>query len=176
MRFILPAVLFSALLMVLLFGLHHGDPHHLPSPLIGKAVPPFHLSSLNQNSAPLTQQLFNGKISLLNVWASWCDACRAEHTMLMQIAQHPHLHVYGLNYKDQRFPAQKFLQILGNPFQHIIYDPNGQLAINLGVYGTPETFLIDQQGIIRYKYIGVITSQVWQQELLPQIVRLQNHL
>lgn len=171
LRFV-PLILFFLLIGFLWKGLSQ-DPHTIPSPLIGKALPDFAEPSLADKNVILSKQQFLGHITLLNVWASWCITCRAEHLELMTIANSKQVILFGLNYKDQRDNALKWLTRAGNPYLANIYDPDGKLALNLGVYGTPETFLVDGNGIIRYKYIGALTPDVWKDELLPQIKHLE---
>ncbi len=173
LRFI-PLILFFLVLAFLWKGLSQ-DPHKIPSPLIGKALPTFTDPSLADSNITISNQQFLGHVTLLNVWASWCMTCRAEHSVLMDIAQSKQVIIFGLNYKDQRDNALRWLDRAGNPYLANIYDPQGKLALNLGVYGTPETFLVDEHGIIRYKYIGEISSDVWQDELLPRIKRLETN-
>lgn len=172
MYYWLPVLLFAGLVIVLFYGLNH-DPSLVPSPLVNKPVPAFKAVDLQHPNIILTQQQFQGHVSLLNVWATWCMACESEQEVLMAIANSQQVRIYGFNYKDQRQNALKWLAQRGNPYTAIIDDPTGQLAIDFGVYGTPETFLIDQKGIIRYKYIGAITPDSWRKELLPRIKQLQ---
>jgi len=117
----------------------------------------------------LLTDLFSDNISLVNVWASWCVTCRQEHQMMMKIANNKDLQLIGINYKDTRADGEKFLEIMGNPFDVIIFDPNGKIGLDLGVYATPETFLVNQQGVILYKHIGVIDSKVWEEGFIPYI-------
>jgi cytochrome c biogenesis protein CcmG/thiol:disulfide interchange protein DsbE len=170
-RWLIPLFIFTIVVLFLWRGLHQ-DPRELPSTLIGKPMPVFALSRLDQPGQQLTQQDFLGHVSLLNVWATWCAACQMEHPVLMDIANSHTVMLYGLNYKDQQTKAQQWLQQYGDPYQAVAYDPQGELGLNLGVYGTPETFLLDKQGIIRYRYIGPLDTAAWQNELLPRIQRL----
>ena len=121
------------------------------------------------NEAVLLTNLFSDNMSLVNVWASWCVTCRQEHQMMMKIANNKDLQLIGINYKDTRADGEKFLEIMGNPFDVIIFDPNGKIGLDLGVYATPETFLVNQQGLILYKHIGVIDSKVWEESFIPYI-------
>lgn len=168
LRYILPLIIFLIIIGFFWQGLKKGDPHKIPSVLIGQAVPEF-----QANSGSINQNIFRGHVSLLNVWATWCVSCREEHAVLMEIAKTHTVNVYGLNYKDDSTAAKKLLKTYGNPYQAVINDEKGKLAINFGVYGTPETFLIDAKGIIRYKYIGALTMQVWQNEMLPLVKSLE---
>ncbi len=167
---ILPLIFFIILALLFWRGLSL-NPHQLPSALIGKAIPKFSLTTLSGNT--ITQENLQGKVFLLNVWASWCLTCRVEHAELMQISESKQVLIYGLNYKDQLDTANNWLQTFGNPYTAVIYDPKGTLALNLGVYGVPETYLIDQQGIIRYKIVGEIKAKDWDNTLLPLIKKLR---
>ncbi|MGH8434025.1 MAG: DsbE family thiol:disulfide interchange protein [Pseudomonas sp.] len=141
------------------------DPSELPSALIGKPVPAFSLPSV-EGEKPLTQADLLGKPALLNVWATWCVSCRVEHPVLNKLAQQG-VRVYGVNYKDDNAAALKWLKEFHNPYQLNIRDEQGSLGLNLGVYGAPETFLIDSKGIIRHKFVGVIDERVWREQLAP---------
>lgn len=169
----LPLVVFAILVVFLWKGLGK-NPSVVPSALVGKPVPSFDYPTLMNPSQDVTNKLFLGHVSLLNVWATWCITCKAEHGQLMEIARSGVVNIYGLNYKDDRAKAVKWLKTEGDPFKKVIYDPKGNLAINLGVYGTPETFVIDKKGIIRDKVIGPISPQVWQDRLLPEIKKLES--
>ncbi|WP_127960266.1 DsbE family thiol:disulfide interchange protein [Serratia microhaemolytica] len=167
----LPLALFLLLVVALLVQLKRNaageDPTMLESALIGKPMPTFKLESLEQPGNILDQRvLHDGKPLLLNVWATWCPTCRAEHQYLNTLAAQG-VRVIGLNYKDDRQKAILWLQQLGNPYAISLYDGNGMLGLDLGVYGAPETFLIDGNGIIRYRHAGDINPLVWQQKILP---------
>ncbi len=157
----IPLVLFIILAGFLWKGLSI-DPRELPSALLNKPFPEFSLAALQQPERILTKQDFMGQPVLVNVWATWCPSCRQEHAQLLTIAQTNSIPVIGLNYKDDRSAAMVWLQQLGNPYQFNIFDEAGMLGLDLGVYGAPETYLLDAQGIIRYRHVGVITEQVWQ--------------
>jgi len=171
MVLLLPLILFLGLLVFLWRGLGE-NPHILPSALINKKVPTFSYPSLFDHNKSITNKQFIGHVSLLNVWASWCQYCRAEHAVLMTIALSKHVKIYGINYKDTRQHALAWLKQNGDPYVNVIYDPQGSLGIDFGVYGTPETFIIDQRGIIRYRYLGPITLTRWRRELLPNVQKL----
>ncbi len=141
------------------------DPSELPSALIGKPVPAFSLPSV-EGEKVLTQADLLGKPALLNVWATWCVSCRVEHPVLNKLAQQG-VRIYGVNYKDDNAAALKWLKEFHNPYQLNIRDEQGSLGLNLGVYGAPETFLIDSKGIIRHKFVGVIDERVWREQLAP---------
>jgi cytochrome c biogenesis protein CcmG/thiol:disulfide interchange protein DsbE len=121
---------------------------------------------------PLTEQNLKGHVTLLNVWASWCYACELQHPMLMAIKNNYHIPIYGIAYKDEAKNIQTFLNEYGNPYTRLGNDSNGAVAMDFGVYGTPETFVIDKKGTIVYRHVGVISQQVWEEELLPLIKRL----
>ncbi|MHB0763306.1 DsbE family thiol:disulfide interchange protein [Stutzerimonas sp. NM35] len=160
---LLPLVIFLAVAVFLYRGLFL-DPSELPSALIDKPLPAFSLPSLEDPERMLSAADFKGEAALVNVWATWCPTCRAEHEMLNQLASQGVV-VYGVNYKDDSEAARRWLNELGNPYRLNVEDPEGSLGINLGVYGAPETFLIDKDGIIRHKYVGAIDPRVWREQL-----------
>ncbi len=167
----IPLILFLALAAAFLVQLTRNangdDPTLLESALIGKPVPVFNLESLSQPGKTYDQSvLHDGKPILLNVWATWCPTCRAEHEYLNTLAAKG-IRVVGLNYKDDRQKAVNWLNTLGNPYALSLYDGDGMLGLDLGVYGAPETFLIDGQGIIRYRHAGDMNDKVWEKEVLP---------
>ena len=172
LKFALPALVLIALVALFARGLFL-DPTAVPSPLIGKAAPAFSLPVLADGKQTITQAEFQGKVSLLNVWGSWCVACRDEHPVLMQFAAEKVIPIYGLDYKDDRQAALDMLAKQGNPYTAIAYDASGDATINWGVYGAPETFLLDKQGIIRKKYIGPLTPALIRDDLMPRIQALQ---
>ncbi|AYD44714.1 DsbE family thiol:disulfide interchange protein [Yersinia rochesterensis] len=173
----IPLVLFLLLVVAFLVQLTRNangdDPTMLESALIGKPVPTFKLESLEQPGKTFDQSvLHDGKPMLLNVWATWCPTCRAEHEYLNKLAAQG-IRVVGLNYKDDRAKAVQWLNSLGNPYALSLYDGDGMLGLDLGVYGAPETFLIDGQGIIRYRHAGDLNDRIWQQEILPLYKKYQ---
>ena len=172
-RFLLPLFAFLALAGLLYKGLSL-DPKKVPSPLIDKLAPAFSLPQLQAPEKLLTQDNFKNQVSLLNVWATWCVSCRQEHPVLMQLAK-TGIPIYGLDYKDSRPDAKRWLLRFGNPYQANAFDADGRVGINWGVYGTPETFVIDKQGVIRHKHIGPLTADVINRELLPLIKQLQEN-
>lgn len=160
------------LVMLLGIGLYLGlkqDPHNLSLPQQDKPLPAFIADDLLQQHTIITPQDFKGQITLLNVWASWCPSCKSEFPFLISLNEQPDFQVFGLNYRDERNAALDVLDRLGNPYIRSIYDPEGKLALDLGVYGTPETYLIDRQGIIRYRYSGELNQAIWQKEFQPRI-------
>jgi len=168
----IPLVLFIALVVFLLIGLHR-DPHEVPSPLINKPAPAFQLPQLQDPTKSISTQDMRGKVYLLNFWGSWCIACRDEHPLLVKYSKQNVVPIYGVDYKyandnsDERAAAKQFLQELGNPYTQVIHDAEGRTSIDYGVYGAPESFLIDKSGIIRFKQIGPITEDVWNQKIVP---------
>lgn len=172
LRFLLPLLIF--VLMIILFKIGLGkDPNLLPSILVDKALPPFSSASLLQANELVTNNSLKGKVTLLNVWATWCESCRIEHPLLIDLAKTHSIQLYGLNYKDEQHVALNYLNKMGNPYRNIIYDPEGKVAMQLGVYGTPESFLIDKKGIVRYRYVGPITLDVLEKDLLPRIKKIE---
>ncbi len=171
-RYLLPLALFLAIVSFLAVGLNR-DPRIVPSPLIGKPAPAFSLTSLTAPDRRLTLADLQGRVVLLNVWATWCVACYAEHPFLLEIARSGRFPIYGINYKDQRPAALSWLERLGDPYVASIFDPEGELALDLGVYGAPETFVLDANGVIAHKHIGPITPEVWQDSLLPLLNALE---
>ncbi len=168
----LPLILFILIIIFLWKGLNL-HPNLIPSPLINKPAPYFELPSL-LDSKKISNKDFIGHVTLLNVWATWCATCAEEHDLLLQLAQQEHIIIYGLNYKDNPNAAKKWLMQYGNPYQKIAVDQLGNVAIDLGVYGTPETFIIDKKGVIRYKHIGAISADVWENKLRDLVTQLQN--
>ncbi len=158
----IPLVLFIVLGFFLWKGLSI-DPTELPSALIGKPFPEFKIASLKQPDRMLTNADMKGKPSLVNVWATWCPACKLEHAQLVKMANENKLPIIGLNYKDDRKAAIEWLQQLGDPYTFTIYDEDGMLGLDLGVYGAPETYLLDENGIVKHRHVGVVTEAVWQQ-------------
>ena len=178
LRYLLPAGFFLALSVFLLLGLNR-NPNEIPSPLIGKEAPAFELPRLAGVAAPDTSSIssasLRGKPYLLNVWASWCMPCLQEHPQMMALAQRHRIRMVGMNYKDQPADARRWLARNGNPYDEIIVDAQGRTAIDFGVYGVPETFLIDAEGRIRYKLTGALSIQTLQDQLLPAIAALDNN-
>lgn len=173
-RFLLFLPLLVAVVIgVVLFAGIGKDPTKLESALIGKPVPELGLQELRNPDTMLDQSLFRGRVTLLNVWGTWCPACRDEHDDLMWLAEEKGVPIIGLNYKDNREDALVWLDRLGDPYREIIYDPRGTLGFDLGVYGAPETFIIDAGGVVRYRHVGVINETVWEQALQPVINELQ---
>jgi cytochrome c biogenesis protein CcmG, thiol:disulfide interchange protein DsbE len=171
-KFLIPLIAFLILVGFLAVGLGL-KPSEVPSPLIGKPAPEFTLPKLSDPSKSFSPADMKGQVWLLNVWASWCVACKQEHPVLMELAQANILPIVGLDYKDQRDPALEFLRRGGDPYVLSAVDESGRVGIDYGVYGVPETFLIDKEGIIRYKHIGPITPKSLRETILPLVEQLK---
>ena len=172
MKFLLPLILFLALAVFLFVGLSR-DPNESPSPLLDKPAPAFNLPQLADPQRSFKSEEMRGKVWLLNVWASWCEACRDEHPVLLELARTRVVPIYGLNYKDERQDALNWLEEFGNPYTAILVDADGRVGIDYGVYGVPETFVIDRNGVIRYKQIGPVTEEVLNNRIIPLVKELQ---
>jgi cytochrome c biogenesis protein CcmG, thiol:disulfide interchange protein DsbE len=172
MRFLIPLIVFAGLVILLGVGLTL-DPREVPSPFIGKPAPAFSLPQVADAGKSLGTKDLKGQVSLVNVWASWCVSCRQEHPILVELAQQNIVPVYGLNYKDEREAALGWLNQFGNPYAASAFDADGKVGIDWGVYGVPETFVVDKQGVIRYKQTGPITRDALHKTLLPLIRQLQ---
>lgn len=170
-RFLLPLVIFIILVLFLGVGLKL-KPREVPSPLIGKSAPTFRLAQLHEASKTIGPEDMRGKVWLLNVWASWCVTCRQEHPLLVEMSRQKLVPIYGLNYKDKREDGLAWLKQFGDPYVLAAHDIEGRAGIDWGVYGVPETFVIDKAGIIRYKVIGAITPEIVQDKLIPLIKEL----
>jgi cytochrome c biogenesis protein CcmG/thiol:disulfide interchange protein DsbE len=167
----LPLAGFAILLAVFGLGLGH-DPSLLPSVLINKPLPGFQAPRLDDPQQTVSAGDLQGEISLLNIWATWCPTCRAEHEFLNTLKQQG-IAIYGVNYKDERDKALEWLATLGDPYRLNIDDSAGQLGIDLGVYGAPETYLLDADGVIRYRHVGALDGEIWQREFVPRIATLR---
>lgn len=172
MRFILPFVAFVALAGFLYRGLNL-DPHEVPSPLIGKPAPAFNLPQLHDPAKNFSPEEMKGKVWLLNVWASWCVSCREEHPILVQLSRQNIVPIYGLDYKDKRPDAEMTLSEAGDPYTLTVSDTDGRIGIDYGVYGVPETYIIDKHGVIQYKQIGPITHKNLKEIILPKVAELE---
>lgn len=170
-RFLLPFIGFLVLLAFLFIGLRL-NPREVPSPLIGKPAPAFELTQLHAPVETVSAQQMAGKVWIFNVWASWCVACRAEHPVLMDLARTAGVPLVGLNYKDGRDQGTAWLREHGNPYSVSAFDGEGRVGIDYGVYGVPETFVVDKQGIIRFKFTGPLTQKEVEGRLLPLIREL----
>jgi cytochrome c biogenesis protein CcmG/thiol:disulfide interchange protein DsbE len=170
--FILPAIVLLTLIALFARGLFL-DPTKVASPLIGKPVPAFSLPELQDPGKQFNQSMLQGKVSLLNAWGAWCVACHDEHPVLVALAQRKLLPIYGLDYHDMRQDALAMLEKGGDPYDAVAFDASGDTAIDWGVYGAPETFVIDKHGVIRRKFIGALTQEIVDKELLPLVQQLQ---
>jgi len=169
-KFLLPFAAFVALAVLFAFGLNpQRDIHALPSPLIGKPAPDFTLTDVMDPTHSVSSGTYKGQVYVLNVWGTWCAACREEHEALLAISRTHVVPIVGLVWKDDRDKAVQWLARLGNPYQAVALDGDGRTAIDWGVYGAPETYLVDAQGRVIFKFISPITQQVWETEFLPRI-------
>jgi cytochrome c biogenesis protein CcmG/thiol:disulfide interchange protein DsbE len=173
MKFAVPLVLFAALVTFLGAGLWR-DPRLVPSPLIDRPAPTFHLARLDEPNKTFSPQELLGKVWLLNTWASWCVSCREEHPLLLALSKAGVVPIYGLNYKDKRDDALGWLNEMGNPYVLNVQDSNGRVGIDYGVYGVPETYLIDKAGVIRLKQIGPLTLEALEKTILPMARNLND--
>ena len=169
-RSLLPLAGFALLLVVLVVGLVHSpDKDLIPSPLIGKAAPQFKVANLFAGQGPVSSAALAGHWSLVNVWGSWCVSCREEHSTLLMIKQQGRVPIIGIDWDDNDANAMQWLQQLGDPYQQVGTDPDGHVAVNWGVYGAPESFLVNPRGMVVYKQIGAMTPEIWQHEFLARI-------
>jgi cytochrome c biogenesis protein CcmG, thiol:disulfide interchange protein DsbE len=171
LKFLLPLAVFFGLVAFLAAGLKL-DPKEVPSPLIGKPAPSFSLTRLDNPSQTIRQADMIGKVWMLNVWASWCVACREEHPLLVEFSKQKILPVYGLNYKDGRADGLQWLAKFGNPYDASLFDSDGRVGIDWGVYGVPETFIMDRQGVVRFKHIGPLNPEVIRTKIEPLVRQL----
>jgi len=173
MRFLVPFGIFLVLVAFLGIGLGL-NPREVPSPLIDKPAPAFQVPTVADPGQRISLQDLKGEgVALFNVWASWCVSCRQEHPFLVALSRQNVVPIYGLNYKDERGAALQWLSGLGNPYKASAFDADGRVGLDWGVYGVPETFLVDGNGIIRYKHTGPLTPEAWENEVLPRVRRLQ---
>ena len=168
MKKILPLLVFLVVGVFLFLSLN-SDPNKLPSPLVGKKFPIIEVTDFYSNETVKLNDLMDNKLALVNVWASWCVTCRKEHQVIMNIDKNTNLKLIGINYKDTKIDGEEYLKVMGNPFDEIVFDPNGEIGMELGVYATPETFLISREGLIIHKHIGELTKEIWNESFLPLI-------
>lgn len=171
-KFLIPLLLFIILVGFLAVGLNR-DPQEIPSPLVGKQAPAFELPQLADPKKNFSPESMKGQSWILNVWASWCVACREEHPVLVELGKLQVAPIIGLDYKDKREDAMTMLALQGNPYLLSAFDANGRVGIDYGVYGVPETYVIDKAGVIRFKHIGPITMAVLNQKILPLLGELK---
>jgi cytochrome c biogenesis protein CcmG/thiol:disulfide interchange protein DsbE len=167
-KYLLPIIAFVVMIPIFIVGMNRNV-SELPSPLLEKQAPQFELPALHDPNDVVGSKTYEGQVALVNVWATWCTGCRAEHGFLMELAQRNEVPIFGLNWRDQRAPAVDWLEKLGDPYIATAYDEDGRVGIDWGVYGAPETFLIGADGTVIYKHISPLNEQVWQQEFLPRI-------
>ena len=171
---LIPVFVFAGIVVLLWFGFQLSDPHLLPSQKLNDPVPEFELPNLMQVDQTLTAADLTGEVSLLNVWATWCPSCIAEHGELTRIFETTGLRIIGVNYNDDSEAARAWLKRWGDPYAFHIVDESGTLAIDLGVYSAPETFVVDAGGVIRYRHVGVVTQKVFEETLTPLIQNLKD--
>jgi cytochrome c biogenesis protein CcmG, thiol:disulfide interchange protein DsbE len=172
LKYLLPALAFFVLAAFFYRGLFL-DPRTVPSPLIGKPAPAFELEDLRLPEQTFAMSDMLGQPAVLNVWATWCAGCRQEHPFLMQLARSGEVALYGMNYRDERSKALDWLRRLGDPYLRVAYDPEGNGSLDWGVYGSPETFLLDPSGTVVYKHLGPLVPSVWEQEFRPRIAAMK---
>lgn len=172
-KLFVPLAIFLVIIAFGYAGFELNDPHQLPSALLGKPFPDFSAPLLDEQSRVVDRQVLLGMPVLVNVWATWCPTCKAEHEELMRISQQTDLRIVGINYKDDRVKALRWLADYGDPYDFVLQDPDGTLGVELGVYGAPESFLLDAGGTIIYKRVGDINPRIWRDELLPHLQALE---
>jgi cytochrome c biogenesis protein CcmG/thiol:disulfide interchange protein DsbE len=168
-RYLAPLIIVAIMIPVFIVGLKL-DPTEVPSPLVNKQAPQFELPRLKDPNRTVGSADYEGHMTLVNVWATWCVGCRQEHDYLLRLASEIDIPIYGLNWRDRRDEALVWLQQLGDPYVASAYDEDGRVGIDWGVYGAPETFLISQDGTVLYKHISPLTEEVWQEEFLPRVL------
>lgn len=173
MKKFIPAAIFLSLSTFLFIGLSL-DSKNLPSPMIGKKFPNVNIIDFTTNKSSSIYQKLKNKVTIVNFWASWCPSCRMEHKILNKISASNAVQIIGINYKDNKNDANYFLHQQGNPFDVIAFDKKGVIGLELGVYALPESFLVNKKGIIVHKILGEITNTVWQNEMLPIVIKLNN--
>jgi cytochrome c biogenesis protein CcmG/thiol:disulfide interchange protein DsbE len=171
-RAFIPLAIFFGLVVLMAIGLTM-DPKKVESPLIGRSIPTFRLSTVMDENKFVTEKELLGQVVIVNVWASWCPSCRQEHPVLSEYARTSKVPIYGLNWKDQRKDAVRWLNFFGNPYVVSLHDPNNKVGLDWGVYGAPETFVVDQKGVIHYKYTGPVTQEVLNSQIIPLVNKLK---
>ena len=167
-RFFLPAIAFAIMVPIFVVGLNRNK-NEIPSPLLENQAPQFELPSLADPNTTVGSKTYAGQLALVNIWATWCVGCRAEHDFLLELSDRNIVPIFGLNWRDQRDKANRWLAQLGDPYMASAYDEDGRVGIDWGVYGAPETFLIAADGTVLYKHIAPLNEQVWQEEFMPRI-------
>lgn len=166
-RYVLPLFAVIALILFLVVGLKRGDPRALPSPFIGKPAPQFELPTLADPEKTVGSEDLAGQYSLVNVWATWCVGCRAEHPFLLELEENGEIPIYGINWRDTRPEALRWIQQLGDPYVASGFDGSGRVGIDWGVYGAPETFLVSADGVVLHKHLGPLDRSAWEKDFLP---------
>lgn len=172
MRHLWPLCLFIIISVFLWKGLDL-NPKELPSALVGQSAPAFNLTTVENPNQIINQDSFKNKVTVLNIWATWCVSCKMEHTVWMELTKKHNLFLVGVNYHDDRLTAQQWLQTSGNPYTISLFDNQGKMGLDYGVYGTPETFILDKNGVVRYRHAGPIDQQIWRNTVLPLIESLE---
>lgn len=168
----LPLFILAAVGLLFWVGLSL-NPTLVPSPLIGQPAPAFELPHLDEAAGSFTHDDLRGRVTMIHVWASWCVTCRAEHATLEAFARRELVPIIGFNYRDQRADARRWLETLGNPYEFVVVDADGRVGTDWGVYGTPETFIVDREGVIRYKHVGPLTDALIESHIVPLLAELQ---
>ncbi len=175
-RYLLPLLVFVCLIALFVKGLDpERDLNALPSPLIGKAAPEINLPNLKDTSIRVNLKEYIGQVTLVNVWATWCVGCRQEHQFLLELEETNTLPIFGLNWRDRERDAIEWLEVLGDPYVGSAFDQDGRIGINWGVYGAPESFLINSEGIIIHKHLGPLNWSIWQKDFSPLISQVRNY-
>ncbi|MGY8815675.1 MAG: DsbE family thiol:disulfide interchange protein [Gammaproteobacteria bacterium] len=172
LKYLIPLIVFSCLVILFVFGLQN-DPSIVPSPFIDKPLPQISLPTLSDPSISIDTNDLKGEVTLINIWATWCIPCRQEHALLVDLAKNNDVKVVGLNYKDNRDDAMKWLVSLGDPYNIVLFDEDGKAGIDLGLYGVPETFIIDKNAIVKHKHIGPLTEENISETIIPMIKELK---
>lgn len=170
MKFIVPLIVFGSLVLVFIKGLDpNRDLKKLPSPFLGKEAPEFDLPKLKNSDERVSSADYEGEVALINFWATWCGGCRQEHGFLMELSEETDVPIYGIDWRDQREPALRWLAQLGDPYVASGFDQDSVTGINWGVYGAPETFLIGRDGKVLFKHLGPLNRTIWERDFLPLI-------
>ncbi len=172
MRFAIPIVVFLLLVVIFSFGLFN-DPRELPSPFLGEQAPAFEVESLTKPGVIVGSADYAGKMALVNVWATWCGGCRQEHGFLMQLARSGAIPIYGINWRDERQEALRWLEQLGDPYEFSAFDADGRVGIDWGVYGAPETFLVGADGTVLHKHLGPLDRAAWERDFVPLLATME---
>jgi len=168
-RYVLPLLAMVVLVAFLVIGLTRGDPKALPSPFIGQPAPEFELPTLKDAAVTVSSKDLHGNLALVNIWATWCAGCRAEHPFLLELAAKERISIYGINWRDRRPEALRWIEQLGDPYVASGFDGSGRVGIDWGAYGAPETFLVNAEGIVLHKHLGPLGRQAWERDFVPLI-------